>query len=305
MDASTQALRAYYQQCVATQYNLNDALDALATLTDRSQKVVHAEQQKFLELSNKPSLVLYIGYPEQFVPHEIKNQRLQPFLPPPGKGVNPDPPRGEENQSLEQETKETKSGLKGSLPKEGQSTSSKNEEDLGTIESLDFFKELYNIEDSLSIVCNKLNDVYYINGIVNLSNYTLTKSQTSVLSKGQGFCPTPGTPDIGNIIQDLDVFKTKTRLNLFFSESNQDSKERNTQSGLPFEHKSFKLKSIFNPVGPFQLETVFHSIEQDLHRLKYTQPRKKNLSKEGYKSIKSLRNNSDIIIKLADKGCYS
>ena len=51
MDASTQALRTYYQQEGASSYNLNEALDALVTLTDRSQKTVHAEQQKrFLEL---------------------------------------------------------------------------------------------------------------------------------------------------------------------------------------------------------------------------------------------------------------
>ena len=37
-----------------------------------------------------------------------------------------------------------------------------------------------------------------------------------------------------------------------------------TQSGIPFEHKSFKLKSTFNPVGPFQLETMFHLIEARL-----------------------------------------
>ena len=46
VDASTQALRTYYQQERASSYNLNDALDALVTLTDRSQKTVHAEQQK-------------------------------------------------------------------------------------------------------------------------------------------------------------------------------------------------------------------------------------------------------------------
>ena len=45
-DASTQALKAYYQQLGDTQYNFNEALDALVTLTDRSQKTVHSEQQK-------------------------------------------------------------------------------------------------------------------------------------------------------------------------------------------------------------------------------------------------------------------
>ena len=147
-----------------------------------------------------------------------------------------------------------------------------------------------------------MNDIHYVNGIVNLSSYTLTKSETSVLSKGLGFCPTPGAPDIGNIIQDLDAYKRKTRLNLFFSGSNQDSKEQNTKSWVPFEHKSLKLKSTFNPVRPFQLETMFYSIEQDLHRLKYKQPRKKNLTKEEYQSIKCLRNPPDIIRKPADKG---
>ena len=36
VDASTQALRTYYQQEGASSYNLNEALDALVTLTDRS-----------------------------------------------------------------------------------------------------------------------------------------------------------------------------------------------------------------------------------------------------------------------------
>ena len=47
---------------------------------------------------------------------------------------------------------------------------------------------------------------------------------------------------------------------------------------------------------------MFYSIEHDLLRLKYKQPRKKNLTKEEYQSIKCLRNHPDIIIKPADKG---
>ena len=83
-DAATQALKAYYQQPAASQYNLDEALNALVTLTERSQKLVHVEQQKkFLELSHRPSLALYSGCPENFMPEHIKNQRLQPFQPPP------------------------------------------------------------------------------------------------------------------------------------------------------------------------------------------------------------------------------
>ena len=66
------------------------------SLTERSQKLVHTEQQKkFLELSHKPSLALYSGCPENFMPEHIKNQRLQPLQPPPPRrGVNQDPSQG-------------------------------------------------------------------------------------------------------------------------------------------------------------------------------------------------------------------
>ena len=152
------------------------------------------------------------------------------------------------------------------------------------------------------ILFNKLNNSEYTSGIVNLSKYTLQDAETSVLSKGLGFCPTPGAPDMEDIIQDLDNFKINTRIQLFFIDPNQGSKTESIPSGDPFEHRSFKLKSTFNAVGPFQLESMSHSIEQDLHRQKYKEPKKKNLTKEKYKAIKSLKNNKDIIIKPADKG---
>ena len=62
-------------------------------------------------------------------------------------------------------------------------------------------------------------------GIVNLSSHTLTNTEISVLSKGLGFCPTPGAPDIGNIIHNLDACKRRTSLHLFLSGSNQDPPE--------------------------------------------------------------------------------
>ena len=82
---------------------------------------------------------------------------------------------------------------------------------------------------------------------------------------------------------------------LDFNYFSQAPTERFTQSGISFKHKSFKLKSSFNPVGPFQLESMFYFIEQDLHRQKYREPRNRNLTKEEYKAIKSLKNNENII----------
>ena len=95
------------------------------------------------------------------------------------------------------------------------------------------------IEDNLLNLFNKLNDSQCLYGVVNLSNYNLTNAEMSVLSKGLGFWPTPGAPDIGNIIQDPNTFKRRTRLQQFFSASNQDPSGSDTQSGDPFEHKSF------------------------------------------------------------------
>ena len=74
------------------------------------------------------------------------------------------------------------------------------------------------MENNLLILFNKLNNSEYTSGIVNLSNYTLQNAEISVLSKGIAFCPTSGAPDIGDIMQDLDNFKRKTRIQLFFTD---------------------------------------------------------------------------------------
>ena len=208
------------------------------------------------------------------MPEHIKNQRLQPFQPPPWDRSQSRPIPEGKLSNINKRPRRPNQGPKAFAPKKG-NQAQRIKKILRVIEPLKLYYQLCNIEISLFDIFNKLNDIQYVNGIVNLSKHTLTKSETGVLSKGLGFCPTPGAPDIGNIIQDLDAFKRITRLNLFFQGSNEESEDRNTQSGVPFEHKSLKLKSTFNLVGPFQLETMFYSIEQDLHRFKYRQPIKK------------------------------
>ena len=47
---------------------------------------------------------------------------------------------------------------------------------------------------------------------------------------------------------------------------------------------------------------MFYAIEQDLQWQKYREPRKKNVTKEEYKAVRSLKHNKEIIIKPADKG---
>ena len=61
----------------------------------------------------------------------------------------------------------------------------------------------------------------------------------------------------------MDAFKRGLKLNLFFLESNQDSKEEDTLLGN-FDINLFKVKSSFNLAGPFQPEFLFSCIEHEL-----------------------------------------
>ena len=192
-DASTQALRTYYQQVGASLFNLNETLDALVTITNRSQKTVHSEQQKkFTELSNRPTLALYMGFSDQLIPNDVKNQRVQPFMPPPREQSQSRPNPGGSKESEKQFSvtqKETHSGLQGTPQQKGESKCTENEEDTTIVESLMFFNLLCDLEQNLPNVFNKLNNTEYTSGVVNLSKYSLTNSEKKCLVQRAGFLP--------------------------------------------------------------------------------------------------------------------
>ena len=112
-----------------------------------------------------------------------------------------------ENNFSEQENKMTQSGSKRTSLQRGNPNSQEIKK-IFKLLNLKFFHELSRIKNNLLELFIKLSDTQYINGI-NLSNYNLTNSEISVLSKGLAFCPTSGPPDIGNIIQDMDILKRR------------------------------------------------------------------------------------------------
>ena len=70
----------------------------------------------------------------------------------------------------------------------------------------------------------------------------------------------------------------------------------------PFQHKDLKLKSTWNAPIPPLLEHVKQLVFSDIQNSKIEPTRNKNLTADEFKSINTLFNNQDIVIKPADKG---
>ncbi|XP_070543722.1 uncharacterized protein [Ptychodera flava] len=143
------------------------------------------------------------------------------------------------------------------------------------------------------------------NSIVNLSDYTLSANEESVLSRGLKFCPTKPL-DKTQLCGDLEDFFRRLRLKEFFhNQSHEDS----SPSETPMNQAKPLLKrkdSVWTPPESRNLKLDLyincfcnrvHSEVIDKHyRLLY------NLSPSERAAITSLRTNPEIIIKQVDKG---
>ena len=81
--------------------------------------------------------------------------------------------------------------------------------------------------------------------VVNLSFHILTPEQTSLLSKGLNFCPTPGDPDLADVRNDLDRVHQRLRQKQHFLHL----KEADTPSSSPSQ--SDLLSHLFDPKATF------------------------------------------------------
>ena len=171
----------------------------------------------------------------------------------------------------------------------------------------------FNVELITNNNCNNNNLLIPENLVLNLSKIELTSDEVSILSRGLTFCPTPAEPDMGSVYIDLERFFRTLRLKVFFDEkSNNHIGSSQSQSPVstsdnaqpPFHCTKFTEKSTFDPLQVLQgpLDVFQKTVKHELSKYKPRKPRHNNLSKGELIALKSLANNTDIVIKKADKG---
>ena len=128
--------------------------------------------------------------------------------------------------------------------------------------------------------------------ILNLSNYSLTENEKSLLSYGLKFCPTPSSFDIEQRKIDVKNFCRRLRLAEFFKgrETSNISVVRPTSIWEPDSNEqSAELNSVINLLKSYPLTD---NRKNKIH----------NINKSEREAIKNLKENTEIVIKEADKG---
>ena len=132
--------------------------------------------------------------------------------------------------------------------------------------------------------------------IVNLSDYTLSDSEKSVLKKGLKFVPTPTSLNKSELMADNRKFARRMRLKEYFADE-----EANTNT----TRNKFK-RSTWTP--EFGRERVLDNYLSVVERTLMNIERQKvnaNITSAEREAIQSLRSNDSIVIFPADKGGLS
>ncbi|XP_062598993.1 uncharacterized protein LOC134260453 [Saccostrea cucullata] len=130
------------------------------------------------------------------------------------------------------------------------------------------------------------------NNVLNLSDYTLSEAETSLLSKGLKFIPTPGTQNIRqNLICSFNELARKMRCKILFH-TNEDDKQL---------HPLY-INTNYNPGNTTctALENYLYATKMELCKIHFHKFRD-NLTKKERNALTSLRNETNIVIKKADK----
>ena len=137
----------------------------------------------------------------------------------------------------------------------------------------------------------------------------MNKSEISILDKGLNFIPTPNQEHEAKITQDFLLFERKLRLHHKYhkeqnKEDNQSEEDSSEEEESP--HKLLRPSKGYKPddheIEPNILRykiTVLNQMKEELAKIR--RPRF-NTTKAERKAINTLKKNSKIVIKPADKG---
>ena len=148
-------------------------------------------------------------------------------------------------------------------------------------------------KDSAAVNSERLTGKFVSKNVVNLSKRKLNKAEISLLSKGLKFIPTSNFINRAKIKEDLEAFGRKLRLKWHF---------RN-ETGITLRDK-FVEKSKFNPKGgDAAIEVYLSCLEDKIMNISDSyKPSYNNLTRDERSAMHSLRNDTSIVIKEADKG---
>ena len=140
-----------------------------------------------------------------------------------------------------------------------------------------------------------------------MSNYKLNTHETTILKKGLNFIPTPAREHEARILHDFLLFERKLRLYHKLHKNEEDiettdesSDEEDSPHKILRPSKGWKPEDAECDPNIMKYKTcVIHDIESKLMRK--AKPRF-NTSKHERQAIITLRKNTDIVIKPADKG---
>ena len=138
---------------------------------------------------------------------------------------------------------------------------------------------------------SRLRGCFVSPNVFNLSNRHLSAAEISLLSKGLKFVPTPTFVNRAAIKEELEIFGRTLRLKWHF---------RNHESSSVFN--PFRPKSKFNPKGKDAAIEIYLSRLEDEILAIDTKLSYSNLTRDERQALRSLKEDTSIVIKEADKG---
>ena len=137
--------------------------------------------------------------------------------------------------------------------------------------------------------------------VVNLSSVPLTTSETSLLSKGLSFTPTPTRFNLNEFNNDMDNLERTLSLKVYFSNETQNDKIKQYKPSSLDKILKNEKQNRFNPPIVNCIKTYNEAIKDEVQNCTQ-QKTKDNLTKRERAALERLQTRNDIIIKRADKG---